>query len=77
MDKYVFKTGENGQMDSYFIVEVYNNNKRISKVEKTYGEFENFKSELDFSLRGANLKVPALNDNLLDSLLPTTDSLFR
>lgn len=65
-------------MDSYFIVEVSNEKgKPISKVEKTYGEFENFKSELDFSLRGTNLTSPELNNNLLDSLMPTGDSLFR
>lgn len=76
MDKYVSKMDESGNMDSYFILEVYSGITKLSKLEKSYSEFENFKSELDFSLRGSNLIVPELTNGLFDSILPSNDSIF-
>jgi len=77
MDSFLFKANEDGNMEAYFMVEVCNDDELLHKVEKTYKEFNSFQTELDYSLRGSGIQAPALNNDLFDSLMPSSDDLFK
>lgn len=77
MDSFLFKTNEDGDMEAYFMVEVSTDGEVLTKVEKTYKEFSSFQIELDYSLRGTGVEAPTLNNELFDSLMPSSDELFK